>query len=150
MELKDKLTHLRKEKGLSQLELAEALRVSRQAVSRWENGLSAPSMAKLKGLSELYGVSLDALLSDTSEETQGLSIEKPDIEILDVECKKTTRHTHKRLLLWAVIVICIAMLIVAIAISAAKKYKTDNYIVMSDIEPEETVFISPDNFSVTW
>ena len=40
MELREKLIRLRKERGLTQLELAEALDLSRQAVSRWETGVS--------------------------------------------------------------------------------------------------------------
>ena len=40
MKLDEKLVHLRKEKGLTQLELAEAVNVSRQAVSKWESGVS--------------------------------------------------------------------------------------------------------------
>lgn len=56
MELKEKLVGLRKEKGLSQLELAELAKVSRQAVSRWEVGSAIPSTNNLKFLSDLYGV----------------------------------------------------------------------------------------------
>ena len=48
MELKEKLVGLRKEKGLSQLELAELAKVSRQAVSRWEVGSAIPSTNNLK------------------------------------------------------------------------------------------------------
>ena len=62
MKLEERLTALRKEKGLSQLELAEALGVSRQAVSRWEVGASAPGMENLLALSRLYGVPLDELV----------------------------------------------------------------------------------------
>ena len=62
MKLEEKLTALRKEKGLSQMELAEALGVSRQAVSRWEVGASAPGMENLLALSRLYGVPLDELV----------------------------------------------------------------------------------------
>lgn len=50
----EKLVRLRKEKGLSQLQLAEEINVSRQAISRWEVGLAVPSREKLKALSELY------------------------------------------------------------------------------------------------
>lgn len=60
----EKLVRLRKEKGLSQLQLAEEINVSRQAISRWEVGLAVPSREKLRALSELYNVSVDYLLSD--------------------------------------------------------------------------------------
>ena len=58
MKLGERLSSLRKEKGISQLELAEALRVSRQAVSRWECGEALPSTEHLITLSELYGIDI--------------------------------------------------------------------------------------------
>ena len=70
----EKLVRLRKEKGLSQLQLAEEINVSRQAISRWEIGLAVPSREKLRALSELYNVSVDYLLSDkTAEDMQKVS-----------------------------------------------------------------------------
>ena len=48
--------------GLTQEYVAEALGVSRQAVSKWENGSSEPSTANLMALSRLYGLSVDELL----------------------------------------------------------------------------------------
>lgn len=63
MELHERLTALRKKKGLSQLALAEALDVSRQAVSKWESGRSAPSTENLLRLSGIYGVPVDALVN---------------------------------------------------------------------------------------
>ena len=70
----EKLVRLRKEKGLSQLQLAEEINVSRQAISRWEVGLAVPSREKLRALSELYNVSVDYLLSDkTAEDMQKVS-----------------------------------------------------------------------------
>lgn len=62
MTLGEKLVHLRKELGLSQLEAAEKLNVSRQAISRWEVGAAVPSVDNLRYLSELYGVPVDVLL----------------------------------------------------------------------------------------
>lgn len=68
MELKETLAALRRKKGLSQQELAEALGVSRQAVSRWEVGASAPGTDNLLALSKLYGVSLDTLVGGAEPE----------------------------------------------------------------------------------
>lgn len=70
MKLEERLTALRKKKGLSQLELAEALGVSRQAVSRWEVGASAPGMENLLALSRLYGVPLDELVGGPAREEE--------------------------------------------------------------------------------
>lgn len=62
MELNEKLVALRKKKGLSQAELAEAIKVSRQAISRWEVGTAIPSADNLMWLSKFYDVSMDELM----------------------------------------------------------------------------------------
>ncbi len=62
MTTKDVLLELRTRNGLSQDELAEKVYVTRQAVSRWENGETVPNTDTLKLLSELFDVSIDALL----------------------------------------------------------------------------------------
>ena len=67
MTLREKLIVLRDRAGLSQMELAERLGVSRQAVSRWESGDTTPTMDKLKTLARIYGVSLDWLCSDAAD-----------------------------------------------------------------------------------
>lgn len=72
MKLDEKLVRLRKEKGLTQLELAEAVKVSRQAVSKWEAGGAVPSTDNLKGLSDLFGVPVDFLLNDEDEKKEDL------------------------------------------------------------------------------
>ena len=63
MELGEKLQELRKSRGLTQEELAEALYVSRTAVSKWESGRGYPSLDSLKEISSYFGVTLDELLS---------------------------------------------------------------------------------------
>lgn len=63
MELHEKLQQLRKQKGLTQEELAETLYVSRTAISKWESGRGLPSIESLKAISRYFSVSLDALLS---------------------------------------------------------------------------------------
>ena len=62
MEFNNKLYSLRKQKGFSQEELANRLNVSRQTVSKWEVGESAPDMENLAAISELFEVSLDELV----------------------------------------------------------------------------------------
>lgn len=68
MELSQKLKELRKKQGLTQLELAERLFVSRQAISGWEAGTSRPSTENLQSLSRLFNIPLETLLDDTAEE----------------------------------------------------------------------------------
>ncbi len=63
MEFHEKLQELRKNRGLTQEELAEALYVSRTAISKWESGRGYPSIDSLKEISRYFSVSIDDLLS---------------------------------------------------------------------------------------
>ena len=62
MTLGERIRTLRGTKNLSQEDLAEALEVSRQSVSKWETDASVPDLEKLVKLSDLFGVSLDTLV----------------------------------------------------------------------------------------
>lgn len=62
MEFHEKLAELRKSRGLTQEELAEALFVSRTAVSKWESGRGYPSIDSLKEISRFFSVTIDELI----------------------------------------------------------------------------------------
>ena len=64
METKNIILELRTKKGLSQEELAQKVMVTRQAVSRWENGETVPNTETLKLLSKEFDVSINTLLGD--------------------------------------------------------------------------------------
>lgn len=68
MTLSEKLFTLRKKSGMNQEELAEKLDVSRQAISKWENGESFPEITKLKAIADIFSVTADFLLDDTKDE----------------------------------------------------------------------------------
>ena len=59
-----KISSLRKEKGLTQMELADRMNISYQAVSNWERGNTMPDISKLPELAEIFGVSIEELLCD--------------------------------------------------------------------------------------
>lgn len=63
MELKEKLSRLRRKQGWTQDRLAREMEVTRQTVSKWERGVIAPTTEKLIALSRLYGVPLDELVN---------------------------------------------------------------------------------------
>lgn len=63
MEFHEKLQELRKRTGITQEELAQALFVSRTAVSKWESGRGFPSIESLKAISRHFNISIDELLS---------------------------------------------------------------------------------------
>lgn len=87
-----KLYEYRKKAGLSQEELAQELNVSRQAVSKWECGESLPDTDNLISISKLYGISLDALVENTTDEiapttleTDGQVLDEDDLEEMEEE-----------------------------------------------------------------
>ena len=63
MEFNEKLQELRKQKGLTQEELAQALYVSRTAISKWESGRGYPNIDSLKAIAKFFAVTIDELLS---------------------------------------------------------------------------------------
>jgi len=66
MNFGDKVYALRREKGLSQEQLAELLSITRQSVSKWESGGAMPELDKLIAVSDLFGVSVDYLVRDNA------------------------------------------------------------------------------------
>lgn len=95
MEFNNKLYNLRKQRGLSQEEMANRLNVSRQTVSKWEIGDSTPDMEKLVAISELFDVSLDELVLDKkpaqNKETSG----KLEI-VTEIKQKVLTEENKKK------------------------------------------------------
>lgn len=67
--LSEKIYTFRRKSGLSQEQLAEKIGVSRQAISKWEGGLSTPELDKLRALSALFHVSIDELTSEQEAST---------------------------------------------------------------------------------
>lgn len=74
MEFNEKIQELRKQKGLTQEELAEILFVSRTAISKWESGRGYPNIDSLKAIAEFFNITIDELLSSK----QLLSIAEQD------------------------------------------------------------------------
>ena len=67
MTFAEKLKSLRTKNGYSQEELAEALNVSRQAITKWESGKGLPDIQNLIAISDLFDVTLDSLMREEEE-----------------------------------------------------------------------------------
>ena len=80
MTLGQNIARLRAQKNLSQGDLADALEVSRQSVSKWETDASIPELDKLLRLAELFGVTLDELVKGESAQPEAARGEAPDKE----------------------------------------------------------------------
>ncbi len=87
----DRLVELRRSRGYSQEELAAALGVSRQAVSKWERAESSPDTDNLIALARLYGISLDSLLLHAAENDGCAAAAAPEAESQEVHEDETDR-----------------------------------------------------------
>lgn len=93
MELPDKIIKLRKINGWSQEELAEKLDVSRQAISRWENGTALPDAQNVLQISKLFHVTTDYLLNDDYESDDDIpAVQIATKETKDLYTKKKQNH----------------------------------------------------------
>ncbi len=77
MTLGERLQKLRKEKGLSQDQMAEALNVSRQAVSKWERDEAIPEIDKIIKLSEIFSISIDSILKEEPQPVEEAPLPNP-------------------------------------------------------------------------
>ena len=141
MKLEEKLVVLRKEKGLTQLKLAEMMNVSRQAVSRWEAGTAVPSTDNLKYLGNLYDVPLDYLLNDDALELIRAELE-PDKE--KPTSAKGTKKKRRNIMLALMAVGIVILVLSAILLGNRKKERTS----MEDIEGSDIVIV--DDFEMDW
>lgn len=117
MNFDEKLIKLRKEKGISQEELGEALNVTRQTVSKWELGQSRPDMDKLIEIGKYFNVDLNYLTDDTKKS----AIEKENIN------QKNTNEEPRKWLMVVLILIAIAIIIVLVnKVIQDKKESQDN------------------------
>lgn len=114
------ITELRKEKGLTQKQLAEALNVTDKAVSKWERGLSFPDISMLEPISQTLDISIMELLAGerkgedeplTREEAQ--QIIKESVELSDEEI----RHKRERSRLLIIILIVLVLLMISLTLN---------------------------------
>ena len=78
MNLGENIYRLRTDRNMSQGDFAEALDVSRQSVSKWENNTAVPELDKLVKMAEIFHITLDELVSGEKPETAPASLEKPE------------------------------------------------------------------------
>ncbi len=80
------IASMRKEKGMTQLELAEMMGVTDKAVSKWERDLSFPDISSLPKLAEVFDVSVDELIKAKSTPKESV-LKSKAIKILQIACK---------------------------------------------------------------
>lgn len=113
MDFNNRLYQLRKQKGLSQEELANRLNVSRQTVSKWEVGDSTPDMEKLIAMSDLFDVSLDKLvMGKEDEETPPSTTKSEFVTVLNEKVLTNKNKKRAKSILKVVGIILAAILLI--------------------------------------
>lgn len=114
------ITELRKEKGLTQKQLADALNVTDKAVSKWERGLSFPDISMLEPISDVLGISIMELLAgERQEESDMISREEAQkivsasVELSDEEI----RHKKERSRLIITILVVFLLLLISLTLN---------------------------------
>ena len=147
MELSERLVRLRKQKGLSQFDVAETLHVSRQAISKWESGNSVPSADNLKLLSNLYDVSVDFLLN--GEEDQP-SHELPSAVEKTPSSNKELHRVERRTKKVKVILLLVLILAVVMAVKGLIYVVHESKITSIQVMATEDSNSPNSDFQIDW
>lgn len=144
MELQEKLSTLRKQHKITQMELADKLGVSRQAISKWEQGTAFPSTENLIQLGKLYGVSIE-VLTNPELTLDGAAQQKTD-STPPAEGKPNTSGT-KRLIAVAAAGILLGGLIVGMVAFSGGTKVPEETTPIKDLD-KEVGFIVDEEFSM--
>ena len=150
MRLEEKMTVLRKESGYTQLDLAEKVRVSRQAISKWETGRALPSAENLKYLSELFGVSVDYLLNDDMTEESNPKEQEPAPEPQTEEAVFPEKEKGKPASWKYIAALLLAVLLLGLLIGVFVGKYSERHISIVDIPGLEVESDPKGEFYIGW
>ena len=140
--MKERLIQLRQEQGLSQSGLAEALGVSRQAVSRWETGAAMPSAENLFCLSRLYGVPMDELIRGEEAEPE----QKTEPPAGTQDAPKEDRALRR----WRAAALVLAVLVCAGAYLVLSRNAGPKVHPIDELEERQIDISAAGSFETTW
>ena len=114
MELSKRIIELRKINSMTQEDLAEALGVSRQSISKWENGECLPDINKLRAIAKVFEVSIDYLINDEED----VAIKKAPAKVIKLD------RTYISLLISSVLSGLVALVMVIYSFGVEIDYRT--------------------------
>lgn len=120
----ENLRNLRKQKGLSQEELADRLHVVRQTISKWEKGLSVPDADLLIRIAEIFETTVSTLLGDTVEPSEDKNIIAQKLEQLNTLLAEKNRRSRRIWKVVAIILISIAVITVLLIVLSISTYQS--------------------------
>ena len=115
MEFKKEIIELRKQNNLSQNKLAQKLNVSKQTISKWENGQAKPKMENLKNISKVFNVNIDMLLKENIDiKEDNLKYNKEEKGRIKMENKNISKSKIKGNLKVIIIISILIIFIIGI------------------------------------
>ena len=114
MKLSDKIIKYRKSNGWSQEEFAEKLNVSRQTISRWENGTALPDAQNILHISKLFNMTTDYLLNDDYDSDR-------DIPVVQTVAKETEILVSKKKRTHLIVAICFIVAAICLVIGIVNR-----------------------------
>lgn len=120
MNFGEKLFELRKEKNLSQEEVADKLNVTRQTVSKWETNQSTPDFDKIVPICELFGIGTEELLTGKKTETNSAQEQNQTVEEEKIPTKEEVRRKSAEVVSTSVFIYIAAVALLIIAIPVLK------------------------------
>ena len=114
MKLSDKIIKYRKSNGWSQEEFAEKLNVSRQTISRWENGTALPDAQNILHISKLFNITTDYLLNDDYDSDR-------DIPVVQTVAKETEILVSKKKRTHLIVAICFIVAAICLVIGIVNR-----------------------------
>ena len=131
MEIGERIKQLRTERHMSQEALANALNVSRQAVTKWENNASKPSTANILALCKIFDLSLNELMVADNASQEALEIKvQPNAKV----------HLRDKILLKCILLISGFLFILSVAGIIFENRKMDSFIGYADSETSITIY----------
>ena len=126
------IADLRKKNGMTQQDLAAKLNYTDKAISKWERGESIPDVMVLKQIADMYGVTVDYLLTDVHEEPKPAPAEEPADDTLR---KRQSLRTRGFVTGMSVLLVWIAALVLFIVFDTASLDYRSNWVVFACAVP---------------
>ena len=130
------IADLRKKNGMTQQDLAAKLNYTDKAISKWERGESIPDVMVLKQIADMYGVTVDYLLTDVHEEPKPAPAEEPADDTLR---KRQSLRTRGFVTGLSVLLVWIAALVLFIVFDTASLDYRSNWVVFACAVPASFV-----------
>jgi putative transcriptional regulator len=127
--LGENIKNLRKEKGISQQDLAVQLNVVRQTISKWEQGLSVPDAEMLLRIADFFGVSSAKLLGETmtpSSQASDIAESLAKINIQLAERNRRSRRIWKTIGLVLLGLLILSLLLIILSLPASQSFTVES------------------------